>query len=84
MLRFINQVIMVKALSLSVESIISNICHKVRDRSTICTKDELQRRLTDPRVTISFLRDPAVLTDWETGEALQAFYLEKTTGDSDE
>lgn len=35
-------------------------------------------------MTISFLRDPAVLADWEAGEPLQAFYLADTTGDPDE
>lgn len=35
-------------------------------------------------MTISFLRDPAGLTDWEAGEALRAFYLADATGDPDE
>lgn len=35
-------------------------------------------------MTISFLRDPAGLSDWEAGEALQAFYLADTTGTPDE
>lgn len=35
-------------------------------------------------MTISFVRDPAVLEEWEVGQALWAFYLVDTTGDSDE
>lgn len=35
-------------------------------------------------MTISFVRDPAVLEEWEVGEPLQAFYLGDTTGDPDE
>lgn len=32
-------------------------------------------------MTISSVRDPAELEEWEVGEALRAFYLRDATGD---
>lgn len=77
-----------KTLSFWAKSIFADICSKVQgsrgETGAKRTKDGLWRGLTGPGVSISFVRDPVVLEEWEVGEALQAFYLGDTTGDRDE
>lgn len=62
----------------------SDICNKVQSSRGEAHKGWSSEWADSPSVTISFVRDPAVFTEWESGEVLQALYLGNTTGDPDE